>query len=311
MKTMKLTGFSLAIALSVGFFASCSDDDSDGGSTLPPIGGYNSADEVGAADLLAYWPLNGNGNESKSAIAPTTSVGTAWTTGVKGQAANLTAGYITYPQIAALTQTVNAFTISAWVKVKNNQTAVEGSGSVSTFFSMARPGGDWQGNMMLYAETGQRRPVSAEGVVNDSIKVKAGWNTVANGSQIYENALHLEPWMVADNLVTPGMHVAGPNVIGGTWAQLVFTWDGATHKFVIYSNGIKITNPAFEIRGENTTLTMDVTSTPIIGAFGNVTTTTDSWNKPLTGQVDEIRIWKKALSQADIGFLYELEKAGR
>jgi len=314
MKTMKLTGFSLAIAIGLGLFASCSDDDSNGGGAtpLPPIGGYNSADEVGAADLLAYWPLNGSGVEAKSNTAPTNSVGTTWTSsGVKGQAADLTAGYITYPQIAALTQTMSAFTISAWVKVKNNQTAVEGSGSVSTFFSMARPGGDWQGNIMLYAETGQMRPVTPEGVANDSIKVKAGWSTVANGSQIYENALHLEPWMVADNLVTPGKHVAGPNVIGGTWAQLVFTWDGATHKFIIYSNGGKISNPAFEIRGENNSLTMDVSSSPMIGAFGNVATTTDSWNKPLTGQVDEIRIWKKALSQADIGFLYELERAGR
>ena len=188
---------------------------------------------------------------------------------------------------------------------------VPGSGSVSTFFAMNSNNADWQGNMMLYAETGQLRPVDDAGVVNDSIKVKAGWNTMANGSQIYENWLHLEPWMVADNLITPGKHVAGPNVIGGTWAQLVFTWDGATNKFIIYSNGTKISNPAFEVRGDNTTLTMDAASTPIIGAFGNVATTTDSWNKPLTGKVDEIRIWKKALSASDINSLYQLELVGR
>lgn len=307
---MKLTGFALAMALSIGM-VSCSDDDNNVAIPLPPIGGYNSADEVGSADLLAYFPLNGNGTESKSNISSSSTVGTTWTTGIKGQAANLNAGYITYPQIAALTQTVNAFTISAWVNVKNNQTAVPGSGSVSTFFAMNSNNADWQGNMMLYAETGQLRPVDDAGVVNDSIKVKAGWNTMANGSQIYENWLHLEPWMVADNLITPGKHVAGPNVIGGTWAQLVFTWDGATNKFIIYSNGTKISNPAFEVRGDNTTLTMDAASTPIIGAFGNVATTTDSWNKPLTGKVDEIRIWKKALSASDINSLYQLELVGR
>lgn len=307
---MKLTGFALALALSIGF-VSCSDDNENNISVpLPPIGGYNSADEVGAADLLAYWPLNGSATESKSNTAAATTVGTTWNTGIKGQAANMNAGYITYPQIAALTQTVNAFTISAWVKAKNNQTAVPGSGSVSTFFSMTNPSGDWQGNMMLFAETGQLRPVNDAGVANDSIKVKAGWNTIANGSQIYENWLHLEPWMVADNLITPGKHVAGPNVIGGTWAQLVFTWDGATNKFIIYSNGTKISNPAFEVRGDNTTVAMDAT-TPIIGAFGNVATTSDTWNKPLTGGVDEIRIWKKALTAADINSLYQLELIGR
>lgn len=72
MKTIKLTGFTLAFALSLGVFvSSCSDDDNDDGVTmLPPIGGYNSADEVAAADLTAYWPLNGNGTESKSNTGP-------------------------------------------------------------------------------------------------------------------------------------------------------------------------------------------------------------------------------------------------
>lgn len=310
-KTMKLSGYAFAITLGLGLAAtSCSSDDSSS-TPLPDIGGYANANEVGASDLVAYWPLNGSATESKSNTVPASTVGTNWVAGAKGQGANFTNGYITYPAIAALTQSMNAFTISAWVKIKNNQTAVPGSGTVSTIFSMARPGGDWQGNMMLYAETGQLRPIDDAGVVNDSIKVKAGWNTVADGSQIYENWLHLEPWMVSDNLVTPGKHVAGPNVIGGRWAQLVFTWDGATNKFIIYSNGSKISNPAFEVRGTNTSLTMDATSTPIIGAFGNVATTTDAWNKPLTGGVDEIRIWKKALNASDINSLYELEKVGR
>ena len=312
MKTIKLSGYAFAMALGLGLAASCSSDDNNNTPTpLPPIGGYNNAGEVGSTDLLAYWPLDGNGVEAKSNTAPSTTVGTSWVAGAKGQAANFTNGYITYPAIVAMTQTMNAFTISAWVKIKNNQTDVAGSGTVSTIFSMARPGGDWQGNMMLYAETGQLRPVTPEGVANDSIKVKAGWNTIAQGTQIYENWLHLETWMVADNLITPGKHVAGPNVIGGQWAQLVFTWSGEDHKFIIYSNGSKISNPAFEVRGENTSLTMDATSKPMIGAFGNVATTTDTWNKPLTGGVDEIRIWKKALSASDINSLYALEKAGR
>lgn len=308
MKTNKFFLPALALGVAFALFTSCGSDDDN---SLPPIGGYNNAGEVGAADLVAYWPLDGNGKESISNTAPSTTQGTTWETGAKGQGAKMVNGYLTYPQIIGLTQTMSAFTISSWVKVKNNQTAVPGSGSVSTFFSMKNAGGDWQGNMMLYAETGQLRPINDAGIVNDSIKVKAGWSTATDGAQIYENWLHLEPWMVSDNLVTPNKHVAGPNVIGGTWAQLVFTWDGSNHKFIIYSNGVKISNPAFEVRGTNTTVTMGTTSTPIIGAFGNVATTTDSWNKPLNGSVDEIRIWKKALTASDIGFLYQLEKAGR
>jgi hypothetical protein len=308
MKTIKMTGYALAVALTVGIFIGCSSDDSNNNVVLPPIGGYNSANEVGGTDLIAYWPLNGTGIETKSNTSPASSTGVSWVAGAKGQGANFTNGYMSYPSIAALTQSMNAFTISAWVKLKNNQT--DDGGTVSTVFAMGTPGGDWQGNMMLYAETGQKR-YEEGGVVNDSIKAKAGWSTVANGTQIYENWNHLEPWMVADNLITPGKHVAGPNVIGSRWAQLVFTWSGEDHKFIIYSNGTKISNPAFEVRGDNTSLTMDASSKAFIGAFGNVATTADAWNKPLTGGVDEIRIWKKALSASDINALYLLEKAGR
>ena len=118
MKTNKIFISAFAISLAFASFTSCS---SDSGSSLPPIGGYDNAGQVGAADLVAYWPLNGNGKESISNTSPSTTVGTAWTTGIKGQAANLTEGYMEYPSIAAMTADMTAYTISAWVKIKNNQ----------------------------------------------------------------------------------------------------------------------------------------------------------------------------------------------
>jgi hypothetical protein len=38
---------------------------------------------------------------------------------------------------------------------------------------------------------------------------------------------------------------------------------------------------------------------------------TDSWQGNLTGQLDEVRIYNKALTDAEISALYQLEKAGR
>ena len=305
MKTNKI--FISAFALSLAFvsFTSCS---SDGGSSLPPIGGYDNAGQVGEADLVAYWPLNGNGKESKSSTLPSSTVGTTYEDGIKGQGAKLTNGYMKYPSIASLTTSMSAFTISAWVKVKNNQTLTTGSASV--FFSLSRPN-DWEGNINMYAETGQKPAIEASGAVNDSIIFKESFRTSVSGGEGYANFSHLEPWMVADNIVTPGKHVAGPNVVGGTWAHAVVTWDGVTNKLIIYSNGAKISNPAFEVRGSNTSIVFDTPTSPVIGAFGNVDTTADTWNKPMTGNLDEIRVWKKALSAADVNSLYELEKAGR
>jgi hypothetical protein len=308
MKTSKFLCNAMMV-ISLTAVVSCSSDSgSDPVASLPPIGGYNNAGEVGAADLVAYWPLDGTGVESKSNTSPTNVIGATFETGIKGQGVKLTDGYMKYPSISSLTANMNAYTISAWAKVKNNQTPT--SGSVSVFLSLTRPN-EWEGNLNLYAETGQRPAIEASGAVNDSIVFKAGFRTSVSDGQAYENLLHLEPWMIADNLVTPNKHVANPIAVGGTWAHVVATWDGATNKFIVYINGQKSSNPAFEIRGTNTSIVFDTPTSPVIGAFGNVDTTTDTWNKPMTGSLDEIRVWKKALSAADINSLYELEKAGR
>jgi hypothetical protein len=303
MKTNKI--IISAMALSFAFFASCSK--SEDAAPLPQIGGYNNAGEVGAADLVAYWPMNGTGVESKSSTAPTTTVGTTWETGVKGQGAKLTAGFMKYPVISALSSSLTSFSMSAWVKVSNNQTPT--SGSPSVFLTLARAG-EWAGNINFSAETGQQL------VASDSLVVKG--QIVSNNSlgwQTHNNALHLEPWMVSDNLVTPGKHVAFANKVAGTWAHFVFTWDGTTRMLKVYSNGVKITNPAFEQRGtpDGTLLAFTTPTFPIIGAYATAAdgTTTDAWNKAMTGSIDEMRVWKKALSAAEIGSLYEIEKAGR
>ena len=301
---MKQTKMLLVLAIAItGIATSCKKKDKD--VPLPPIGGFNNANEVAATNLVAHWPMNGNGTESKSGVAPDFNVGVTFATaGIKGQSATLANGYLKYPAIAGLTSTLSGYTISAWVKILNNQTATPGSGTVSTFFTLSRDN-EWIGNMNFYAETGQ---VTA---ANDSVKVKQGFGSSVSGTQIYENFTKLESWMVNDNIANPGKHVAGPNKIGGRWAHLVATWSGSDNKFIIYSDGVKITSPAFEVRGNNTSLVFNTPSFVYIGAFGNVTTTPDTWNKPMTGSLDEIRVYNKALSLAEIDALYQLEKAGR
>ncbi len=302
---MKKTNMILALAVVLTTITtSCKKKNDAVDVPLPPIGGYNNSNEVGAANLKAYWSFDGNGTESKTGTAPETSVGVTYTAGgAKGQAVTFANGYLKYPAIAALTATLSAYTVSAWVKISNNQTT-PGTGTVSTFFTLSRPN-EWIGNINLYAETGQAL------AVNDSVKVKQGFGSSVSGTQIYENFTKLEPWMVADNIVTPGKHVAGPNKIGGRWAQIIGTWSGADNKFIIYSDGLKISSPAFEIRGNNTSLVFDAPSFVYIGAFGNFATSTDTWNKPMNGSVDEIRVYNKALTATEIDALYQLEKAGR
>lgn len=300
MKTNKILVSAFALSIAFASLTSCS---SDSDSSLPPIGGYNNADEVGAANLKAYWPLDGNGKESISNTSPSTVVGTTWETGVKGQSAKLAEGYLKYPSMTALSNSLTSFSVSAWIKVKNN------GSTASVFFSLSRPN-EWAGNVNFMAETGWKDATV------DSLTVKG--LIVSNNSigwQDSRNAIKMDQGMIDFNEANPTatQHVAYANKVGGQWAHAVITWDGQTRLFKVYTNGVKISNPAWEKRGDSNgdLLTFTTPTAAIIGAFGDIETTTETWNKAMTGNLDEIRVWDKALSQSEIGSLYELEKAGR
>jgi hypothetical protein len=301
MKTNKI--FISAIALTFGLVAvsSCSDDDS---SSLPPIGGYNNADEVAATSLKAYWPLNGNGKESISNTSPTTTTATTYVEGIKGQAASFNTGFMAYPSITALNTTSGSASISCWAKISNTKLVAGGVSNISPIFSLTRTGETF-GNLNLLGET--------HGLTtSDSIQMKGVFRIKnEDGSDFGGDAVNMlkqEPWMDAT-------HTWAANKIGGQWAHIVYIFDGPTGTNKLYVNGVKISNSAWEVRngGAAKPLNHFLPTRPVIGALETVAngTNSDAWNAALKGQVDELRVYDKALTQSEIGALYELELAGR
>lgn len=310
MKTIKILAFSL-MATSGMLLTSCGDDDS--AKPLPPIGGYNNADEVAAADLLAYWPLNGDGKENISGIMPSNTVGASWVDAQKGKGVKLTAGFLDYPSIAALNNPGGSITVSCWAKISNTKLVADGPSVISPLISFSGGPNANVGNLAIFGNT--------HGLVSsDSIQMKAEYHfknpdgVDFNGDCV--SMPKMETWMIEGNAngQTPP-HAAFANKIGGQWAHVVYVWNGATGYTQIWVNGVKISNPAWESRNNDAPMPMAffTPTRPIIGALNSVAdgTNADTWNAPLTGEVDEIRVWKKALIQADINALYELEKAGR
>lgn len=313
---MKLTGFTLAFALGLGLFASCSDDDSNDSEPLPPIGGYNSADEVGAADLLAYWPLNGSGTESKSNTNPTNTVATTWVAGIKGQAASFNSGFMDYPSIGALNTPGGSITISCWAKMTNTKLVADGPSHISPIISFTGGAGA-DGNIGNLALMGNTHGLTT----SDSIQMKAQFRfkkpdgTDFGGDCV--NMTKMESWMIADNAagIANPPHEAFANKIGGQWAHIVYVYDGTNANNRMYVNGVKISNPTWESRNNGDAMPMDFfqPSHPIIGGTQSIAdgTNIEVWNAAMTGQVDEVRVYRKVLSLADINSLYQLEKAGR
>ncbi len=144
-----LSGVIAAAVLSLG---GCSKKDA-----LPAVNGYNSSNDVAATNLLAHWTFDNTTSETISSTAPTTMTGNSFTTGVKGQALSLSAGYLLYPTIAALSS-ANAFpsvTVSLWVNIKSNGTVQTNLFGITQSTDVES---DWNtGPLNLYVETGNHK----------------------------------------------------------------------------------------------------------------------------------------------------------
>jgi hypothetical protein len=305
MKTNKFLLGALALTIGMTAFISCGDDDDAPIASLPPIGGFNNANEVAAADLVAHWPLDGNGTERISNTTPSSSIGTTWEAGAKGQGAKLTNGYLAYPVISALGTTSQNMTVSLWAKVTNNGGPGSTNGRPTMLFNLDRQN-EWAGNFNLISETGWYA------ATNDTLILK-GLAVIKNtdGSANFQDVINSPKPSAAD--LADG-HTGNPNKNGNKWAHYVATWEASTGRFMLYANGVKISNAKFEVRGGGNALPLNffTPTKPIIGAFQtNVAGNPDAWQTPAQANIDEIRVWKKTLSASDIGSLYELEKAGR
>jgi hypothetical protein len=291
-----LAGVAVFSILALG---SCKDDDEK----LPPIDGYNNSDEVASTNLVAHWTFDQNNNEVISGTAPSNTYGTVGTTAGKlGNALQLTKGVLVYPSIDKI-NSANAlanFTVSMWVNVTNNKkTASEG---FTAFFGLI-PNGvtDIWGDIIAAAETGQHLPTS------DTLKLKNLLNTHLEGGG---NSLQ-------DNIALKNDGTGeGAFFMGAKrWAHYVMRWDGSTHKFHIFADGVSV--GGYTDRGTTGPLVMAV---PVKAVFGSLASSDigfagapaqQSWNPWATASIDDVRVFNTALADKDITALFNLGTAGR
>ncbi len=251
------------------------------------IDGYKSSDEVFPDNLIAYWSFDDTKNELKSSTAPTSSANDTYAAGgVRGKALNLNAGYLYYAtQFQAFkTAALKSFTISTWVKILNN-------GSKRTMlFQLARPG-MFNGNINFALNT-QSFPATT----TNTLRIQPTFLTVGGGTQ--------------DNLNSTLSPVIGMD----KWTHIVLTYETNTGVFDIWADGIKV--GAFPNRGVGTSLFNSYEpSEVIIGSNYNgipgKSVSTDVSFAPMTGQIDEVRIYNRALPDAQIKSLFNLGKANK
>lgn len=250
------------------------------------IDGFSSSDEVLPESLVAYWSFDDTKNELKSGTAPGSSANDSYVTGgVRGKALNLAAGYLYFStQFQKFkTDTLKSWTISSWVKIRNNGT------KRTMLFQLARPG-IFNGNINFALNT------NGYPATNDSVlRIQPTFMTIGGGTQ--------------DNL---------NNVLDKTklaeWVHLILSYEFTTGVFNIWMNGVKVGNFPNRGTGNNNFKSYEPNEVIIGSNYNGIpgkSVNADVTFAPMTGQIDELRIFNRSIPDAFIRALYNLGKANK
>jgi hypothetical protein len=296
----KLHFFAIAVlAVTVLGLGSCSK--SSGTKTPPgptPLGGYVSSDSVAASNLIAYFPFDGNSNDTKGGQTAT-AVGVTYTAGIRGQSyKGATGAYATLPAGHAY-DSLKSYSLSVWY----NLGAQPANGDPGGMFFLS---GTANQNLLLL-ETEHYAPVSG-----DSVKIHHGFDD-AGGPGPYQG-------FTMEAFDTAAI---------GKWVHFVMTYDGPSSTYVVYQDGVATINSSAFGKNLSTVL---MTNNPGGSPLGNLSFATDgpvtvyigTWppglygvsptlgaNGSYAGQMDELRVFNKALSLHEVQGLFLNGQANR
>lgn len=282
---IKISGVLFFTTLAVGLMLTSCKEDED------PNAGKVDPSTIATTSLVAYFPFDGNGNEQIASLTPTVTTGVTYVEGRRGQAyqgANNARLLYTLPAGNKM-RTLTSFSISMWFK----SPLVTGDPE-PTVFEIGKSSDLFWGNLKI----------------------------ALNRLNATADSLQLKAFFYKDGAVWSGQHVSysDPLFMINRWMHLVFLYDGTTSKYMIYKDGVKVeTNAGVEQRwaaGD------DVNPRPALGnlAFTNADvinigawrpksegTATDAWMGWFLGNLDELRVYDRALSATEVKSLYDAE----
>lgn len=270
-----------AVALSACTKANYSDDFPEGG-VPPTAGGFTASSQVAQSNLVAYWGFNGDLKESVSGTTGTNN-GMTFSQGLKGQAlqgaAATSKAYATATPSDAV-KNLKAYSISLWVNTPQNVGA-------TGLFSIGHTTEFWA-NVNIFLDNGAAGTAVFKTIFRNNNNTPANYQA-DNGTQTSTTAFN-------------------------NWTNYIITYD--TSGIVkSYINGSLLT-------------TKTGTPKPVAAQFSNVGpivfgalhfmtvpsstsgATDQPWAGYLSGKLDEVRIYNRALTDIEVSALSILERRG-
>lgn len=241
------------------------------------VNGYTSVAEIGAGSLVGYWAFDGSYIDSVSKTVAT-GVNTSFTGGFKKQAMQGSATGYAISDLPNAVKNLQSFTIDYWIKTPINSTGI------LTPITISRTDQFW-GALDMFFENGSTA---------SSGNLKVHFN--GQSEVWFTNGFITNPW--------------------DTWQNIALTYNAATSTFALYQNGTAVASQTAAGLGNivfpNTATkiifgTEQFQTTPSLGTAGGP----QGWASYLTGQLDEVRIYNKALSATDLQALIVLQGKGK
>jgi hypothetical protein len=282
MKKLKFISVFTVSALFIGMsFTSCkaTEPDPDEGKTDPST--------IATSNLVAYFPFNGNATEAIGTLNPVVQPNVTYVTGRRGQAyQGATGAHLRYTLPAASKlKNLTSFSVALWFR----SPLVTGDPE-PIFFQIGKSDDLFWGNLTLALN---RLSATADSLKFKIFFLKTGVEWNGQHMDFSKNTVKINNWM-----------------------HIVIQYDAATSKVKIFKDGVQIvTSEGFEDRksgpagGALGALAFANADVINIGAWRPKTegTATDAWMGWFMGNLDELRVYDKALTSTEVKALYDAE----
>lgn len=283
MKRLNFIGLFAVVALLASVsFTSCKEEEEP-----DPYEGKTNPSTIAAANLMVYMPFESETTsiEKGTGISFTKKAGAAsFAVGRRGNAYKgaTTQAYLEYAVASTnVFKTMSEFTLGAWIKTPP-------AGGAADIFQLN--GGDgFMGNLVLMLEGGSNA---------DSLDIKG---------YLFNSTTE---WKGQD------IRKAHKSFLSDKWVHVVYSYNKVTSTETLYANGIPVTTSVRfagpEVNGTQPPLGPITFGTDmskiLIGAWPQMLDGTgQDWMKYYPGMLDELRIYNKALTDAEVKALYDAE----
>jgi hypothetical protein len=278
MKTMKIiiiSAFTAAVAL-----FGCKKDNNSGGSSN---NGSNGADTVAKANLVLYMKFNNDATDTKGhSTAATNSKFTTDRFGTANKAwHNDSTNFITVTVPSTDALFVHSVTASLWVRAHH----CTSTGFIVTFIDPNDPLG-WDAGLGFFQDTDYK---------TDTLHMKG-----------FTEHLNKDTHTFFDNYDNRATKTSWPL---DKWIHVVYTYNASNSVAAMYLNGnLVLKDTTFDSPGVTAgSVTVPATASTLY--IGKTPDTKQSWEHNFVGDIDDIRIYNAALSDAQVKNLYTAENS--